>query len=280
MFKITDTYFLNKDVKFFEIEAPSVAKKQKPGQFVILRLHEDGERIPITIAGSEPDKGTIDIIVQGVGKTTLELLAMEKGDQILDVCGPLGKPTHIEKIGTVVVIGGGVGTAIAYPSAKAFKKAGNKVIVIIGGRSAEYVILQDLMKEFADAVYVTTDDGSLGEKGLVTDKLQSLISSDEKIDLVLAIGPLPMMKAVADTTNIKDNPIKTVISLNPVMLDGTGMCGGCRATVDGKNVFVCVDGPEFNAHLVDFDILKKRSTTYQTQEHLSKCHLLNMLPTD
>ena len=272
MYKIVNCRFINQNVKLFEIEAPAIASnnRAKAGQFVILRINESGERIPITIADTN-SKGTITIIVQGIGKTTNLLLSKETGDYILDVVGPLGKPTHIENFGTCVVIGGGVGTAIAYPTAKALKKAGNKVIVIIGGRTAELAILQDEISEFADEVYVTTDDGSAGEKGLVTDKLRELIEAGEKVDYVLAIGPIMMMKAVANTTNIEGNKILTVVSLNPVMLDGTGMCGGCRALVGGKNVFVCVDGPEFDAHEVDFDTLIRRNVTYALQEHTSLC---------
>ena len=272
MYKIANCRFINQNVKLFEIEAPAIAinRRAKAGQFIILRVNENGERIPITIAGTNQN-GTITIIVQGIGKTTNELLTKEKDDYIVDIVGPLGKPTDIKKVGTCVVIGGGVGTAIAYPVAKALKEKGNKVIVIIGGRSAEFAILQNEISEFADEVFVTTDDGSAGEKGLVTDKLIALINSELKIDYVLAIGPIPMMKAVADTTNIEGNKIPTVVSLNPVMLDGTGMCGGCRAIVGGKNVFVCIDGPDFNAHEVDFDVLMKRNSMYKEHERNSLC---------
>ena len=272
MYKIVDCRFINPSVKLFEIEAPAIAtnRRAKPGQFIILRINEDGERIPITIADCNPQTRTVTIIVQGIGKTTNLLLSKEKGDFVLDIVGPLGKPTHIEKFGVCVVIGGGVGTAIAYPTAKALKEAGNKVIVIIGGRTAELAILKDEISAFADEVYVTTDDGSAGEKGLVTDKLRSLINTIN-VDYVLAIGPIMMMKAVADTTNTPEHIIPTVVSLNPVMLDGTGMCGGCRAIVGGKNVFVCVDGPEFDAHQVDFNTLLKRNASYAIQESCSLC---------
>ena len=274
MYKIINCRYINQTVKLFEIEAPVIASnnRAKPGQFVILRINEDGERIPITIADTNP-VGTITVIVQGIGKTTKELLTKEKGDYILDVVGPLGKPTHIQKFGTCVVIGGGVGTAIAYPMAKALKKAGNKVIVIIGGKTVEFAILQDEIGAFADEVYVTTDDGSAGEKGLVTDKLLSLIASGDSIDYVFAIGPVMMMQAVANITNTPTSSytIPTVVSLNPVMLDGTGMCGCCRAIVGGKTVFVCIDGPEFDAHEVDFDTLIKRNKMYKTQEDCSLC---------
>jgi ferredoxin--NADP+ reductase len=273
MYKIVNSRFINPSVKLFEIEAPTIAanRRAKAGQFIILRVSEDGERIPITIADCNPETKTITIIVQGIGKTTKLLLTKEKGDSIMDIVGPLGKPTHIEKFGICVVIGGGVGTAIAYPTAKALKEAGNKVIVIIGGRTSELAILHDEISAFADEVYITTDDGSAGEKGLVTDKLRSLINTGVDVNYVLAIGPIMMMKAVADTTNITGNKIPTVVSLNPVMLDGTGMCGGCRALVGGKNVFVCVDGPEFDAHEVDFETLLKRNATYSIQENCSLC---------
>lgn len=264
MNKIVEARFLGPDVKLFRIIAQKIAEKRKPGQFIILRVSENGERIPLTIADSNTEDGTITLIVQGIGKTTRHLNTLEAGDYIQDLVGPLGKPSHIENFGTAVSIGGGVGTAIAYPTAKALKEAGNHVISIIGGRSKEYVILEDEMKNVSDEVYPTTDDGSYGFHGFVTQKLQELIDEGRKIDFVLAIGPIPMMKAVADVT--KPYGIETVVSLNPIMVDGTGMCGGCRATVGGKTVFVCVDGPEFDAHEVDFDVLTKRNKMYLPQE--------------
>lgn len=263
MYKIISAKFLAPNIKRFDIEAPKIALKRKAGQFVIIRINEFGERIPLTIADSNSENGTITIIVQGIGKTTLELNRLEAGDFIRDVVGPLGKQSHIETFGTAVSIGGGVGTAIAYPTAVALKQAGNYTISIVGGRSKEFVILEDEMRAVCDEVYVTTDDGSYGTKGFVTDKLVELISK-QKIDFVLAIGPIPMMRAVANVT--RKNGIKTVVSLNPIMVDGTGMCGGCRATVGNKTVFVCVDGPEFDAHLVDFDTLTRRNETYFMQE--------------
>ncbi len=268
MNKIVEARFIGPEIKLFRIEAPKIAEKRKAGQFIILRVHENGERIPLTIADSNTNDGTITIIVQGVGKTTKMLNSLEAGDYIRDLVGPLGKASHIENFGTAVSIGGGVGTAIAYPTAKALKEAGNHVISIIGGRSQEHVILEDEMKAVADEVYPTTDDGSYGFHGFVTDKLQELIDSGRKIDFVLAIGPIPMMRAIAELT--RPLGIQTVVSLNPVMVDGTGMCGGCRATVGGKTVFVCVDGPEFDAHEVDFDILRNRNFMYQQQESVSK----------
>ena len=274
MHKIIFAKYLAPDVKKFIIEAPKIAEKRKAGQFVIIRLKEGGERIPLTIADSDSEKGTITIIVQGIGKTTKELNEKESGDTILDVVGPLGKPSHIENFGTAISIGGGVGTAIAFPTAVALKEAGNYTISIIGGRTKDLVILEDEMREKCDEVHVTTDDGSYGEKGFVTNKLQDIIDSGKKIDFVLAIGPIPMMKAVAEVT--RPHGINTVVSLNPIMVDGTGMCGGCRATVDDKTVFVCVDGPEFDAHKVDFKELTNRNKSYEFLEkeslHDYECH--------
>jgi ferredoxin--NADP+ reductase len=267
MFPLLAARFLAPDVKLFRIQAPRVARKRKAGQFVILRVHETGERIPITIADSDAERGDITIVVQGIGKTTKLLNSLETGDSILDVVGPLGKPSEVEKFGTVCVIGGGVGAAIAYPTAVALKKAGNRVISILGGRTRDLVILEDEIRAASDEVHVTTDDGSYGEKGLVTDALQKMIDAGEKIDYVLAIGPIPMMRAVAETT--RPHGIKTVVSLNSIMIDGTGMCGGCRVSIDGKSEFACVDGPEFDAHRVDFDILRNRNAMYREAEALA-----------
>jgi ferredoxin--NADP+ reductase len=266
MHKIFSATFIAPNIKRFTIEAPKIALKRKAGQFVIIRINDVGERIPLTIADSDSEKGTIDIIVQGIGKTTKELNDLQTGEFIKDVVGPLGKPSHIENFGTAVSIGGGVGTAIAYPTAVALKQAGNHTISIIGGRTKEFVILENEMKQVCDEVFVTTDDGSYGKHGFVTDKLKELVQT-RKIDFVLAIGPIPMMKAVADVT--RDKGIQTVVSLNPIMVDGTGMCGGCRATVDNKTVFVCVDGPEFDAHKVDFKTLMTRNQTYLMEEKVS-----------
>ena len=278
MYKIESAEFLAPGIKKFVIEAPKIASKRKAGQFVIIRIKEGGERIPLTIADSNTAKGTITIIVQGIGKTTKELNEKNTGDFIMDVVGPLGKPSHIENFGTAVSIGGGVGTAIAYPTAVALKQAGNHTIAIVGGRTKELVILEDELKNICDEVYPTTDDGSYGFHGFVTQKLQTLIDEGKKIDFVLAIGPIPMMKAVADVT--RPYGIKTVVSLNPIMVDGTGMCGGCRATVDNKTVFVCVDGPEFDAHKVDFNLLMQRNRTYLDFEKVAlekhECKLNSM----
>ncbi len=266
MYQIISAKFLAPNIKQFEIIAPKIALKRKAGQFVIIRLNEHGERIPLTIADSDLQKGTITIIVQGIGKTTKELNQLEVGNYITDVVGPLGKPSHIENFGTAISIGGGVGTAIAYPTAVALKQAGNYTISIIGGRTKEYVILEEEMKKVCDEVYVTTDDGSYGKHGFVTDQLKELINQ-KKIDFVLAVGPITMMKAIVEVTKKKE--IQTVVSLNPIMVDGTGMCGGCRAIVDNKTVFVCVDGPEFDAHKVDFLTLERRNTTYRMEEKVS-----------
>ena len=264
MFRIADARFLAPDVKLFDIEAPRVAKKRQAGQFVILRVYEQGERIPLTIADSDAEAGTVTIIVQGVGKTTRLLNKLEAGDSVMDVVGPLGKPSDVRKFGTVVSIGGGVGTAIAYPTAVAMKQAGNEVIGIIGSRTKELLILEDQMRATSDELFVMTDDGSYAEKGFVTQKLQELIDAGKQIDLVLAIGPIPMMKAVAEVTRPKGIP--TIVSLNPIMVDGTGMCGGCRVLVGGETRFACVDGPEFDAHEVDFETLVQRNRQYRSQE--------------
>lgn len=275
MYQIKFAEYIAPNVRKIKIEAPKIAAKRKAGQFVILRLHEGGERIPLTIADSDIQTGTITIIVQGVGKTTKELNSMKEGDFVKDVVGPLGKPSHIEFFGTAVSVGGGVGTAIAYPTAVALKQAGNHTISIIGGRTKDFVILEDELKAVCDEVYPTTDDGSYGYHGFVTQKLKELIDSGRKIDFVLAIGPIPMMKAIAEVT--RPYGIKTVVSLNPIMVDGTGMCGGCRATVGGKTVFVCVDGPEFDAHEVDFELLTRRNRMYlQEEREVLQAHECNL----
>ncbi len=262
MFAIVDARNLGPGVKQFEIVAPRIAKAQRPGQFVIVRLHDRGERIPLTIKGSDPEKGTITLVVQGIGKTTMLFNELGIGDAILDVVGPLGKPSDIEKYGTVVVIGGGVGTAIALPTAKALHEVGNKVITILGARTKDLLILEDEVRKVSDETFIMTDDGTYGEKGLVTDKLKQLV--DSGINMVLAIGPVPMMRAVAETTRAQK--IKTVVSLNSIMVDGTGMCGGCRVQIGKESKFACVDGPEFDAHQVDFGVLTQRNAMYRTAE--------------
>jgi ferredoxin--NADP+ reductase len=264
MHRIIEAQSLAPEVCLLRIEARDIARKRKAGQFVILRLHDHGERIPLTIADADLAEGSVTLIVQGVGKTTRELNRLVAGDHILDLVGPLGQPSHIERFGRAVVIGGGVGTAIAYPTAKALREAGNHVISIIGARSQNLVLLEAEMRQISHETYVMTDDGSYAERGLVTDKLKQLIAGPAKLDFVLAIGPVPMMRAVAETT--RPHGIKTVVSLNPIMVDGTGMCGGCRVVVDGRAQFACVDGPEFDAHQIDFAILSARNAMYREAE--------------
>jgi ferredoxin--NADP+ reductase len=267
MFEVLEATDLAPDVRYLKIRAPKVAKRRKPGQFVIVRAWEEGERIPLTIADADPEEGWIALICQGIGKTTRQLNTATAGDHIPDLAGPLGMPSRIEHFGNVVVIGGGVGTAIAYPTATALHRAGNRVVAIIGGRSREFVILEEEMRAVTDEVYPTTDDGSYGYHGFVTGKLEELIVSEPPIDLVLAIGPIPMMKAVAELT--RPHEIETIVSLNPIMVDGTGMCGGCRVEVGGEMKFACVDGPEFDAHSVDFDLLTRRNLAYREFEQHS-----------
>ncbi len=266
MFAIVDAKFLGPGVKQFEIVAPRIARAQRPGQFVIVRLHDRGERIPLTVKASDPQKGTITLVVQGIGKTTMLFNELGAGDAILDVVGPLGKPSEIEQLGTVVVIGGGVGTAIALPTAKALHDAGNTVLTILGARTKDLLILEDEVRAVSDETFIMTDDGSYGEKGLVTDKLNKLVA-DRKIHLVLAIGPVPMMKAVAEST--RAGAIKTIVSLNSIMVDGTGMCGGCRVVVGEKSAFACVDGPEFDAHQVNFQVMTQRNAMYRDKEKVA-----------
>jgi ferredoxin/flavodoxin---NADP+ reductase len=273
MFKILEARFLAPDIKRFVIEAPRIARKRQAGQFVILRVNENGERIPITIADGDPERGSITIVVQGIGKTTRLLNQLEAGQSLLNLVGPLGKPSHVERFGTVVVVGGGVGTAIAYPTAVAMKQAGNRVLSIVGARTKDLLILLDEVRSTSDELFVMTDDGTGGEKGFVTAKLQELIDR-EKVDHVLAIGPVPMMRAVSNVTRPKG--IATIVSLNSIMVDGTGMCGGCRVSVSGKTLFACVDGPEFDAHQVDFAALSNRNAMYAPQERESLCRLTQL----
>ncbi len=268
MNKIVKKAQLSEDVFRFEVEAPLIAKKRKAGQFVILRVLEDGERIPLTIAGADPGKDTITLIFQVVGKTTRALSRLGEGDNIRNLVGPLGKPTHIEKFGTVVCIGGGIGVAPARPIAEAMKNAGNRVVSIIGARTKDLLILEDDMGALSDEVLVATDDGSYGIHGFVTQVLQQVIDRGEKIDLVAAIGPLPMMNAVCKLT--KKYNLPTVVSLNPIMVDGTGMCGCCRVEVGGETKFACVEGPEFDGHKVDFDQLARRLKAYTAKEAMSR----------
>jgi len=245
----------------FEVDAPYVAAARKPGQFLVLRIKEGGERIPLTIAGGNADKGIVRFVVQAVGKTTHELTELEVGDEICDVVGPLGTPTHIDEYGTVVLLGGGYGTAAIIPVAEEMRAAGNKVISVIGARSKDLIILEHELGAVSDKLLITTDDGSYGMKGLVTDALAEIIEEEKgKIGFVMAVGPIPMMKAVSEMT--RPHGIKTMVSLNTIMVDGTGMCGSCRCTVGGVTKFACVDGPDFDGHLVDFDEVAKRNRMY------------------
>lgn len=264
MYRIVNKQQLNDNVVRLDIEAPFIAKKAKAGQFIILRIDEQGERMPLTIADSDADTGIVSIIFQVVGQTTMLLSQMNKDDALLDFVGPLGQATDFGNVKKVCVIGGGVGNAIAYPSAKALFNMGAEVDVITGFRSRDIVILENEFKNVCNRLFVMTDDGSYGEKGLVTNKLQQLIDEGNSYDLVIAIGPVPMMKFVSKTT--KPYNIKTLVSLNPIMIDGTGMCGGCRVTVGGEIKFACVDGPDFDGHKVDYDELMKRNSTYRDFE--------------
>jgi len=263
MFKIISKKILSFNIKSFEINAPDIAKNAKAGQFVILRLHEKGERIPLTIAGTDAVNGTIRIIFQEAGKTTTELGTLNEGQYIRDVLGPLGHPTEIKNYGTIVAVAGGVGTAEVLPVIKSLLKAGNKVITIVGARNKDLLILEDELKENSSQLLIATDDGSYGIKGFVTNVLSDVIAK-ENINVVYAIGPVPMMKAVSNMT--KEHNIETLVSLNPIMVDGTGMCGACRVTVNGKTKFACVDGPEFNAHKVNWDELVSRLSLFKKYE--------------
>ncbi len=267
MYKIVERKEIAKDVFLNRIEAPYIAKKRKAGQFLILRTSEQGERIPLTIVDSDMDRGTVTIIYQAVGKTTRELSSMDVGDSIVDIVGPLGRPTHIENLDTVACVGGGIGNAPLLPIAKAFKENGSTLITIIGARTKELIMLEDEMREISDEFIVTTDDGSYAKKGFVTDALKEVIDRGEKLGLVIAIGPIPMMRALSEVT--RPFGINTVVSLNPIMVDGTGMCGACRVSVGGKTRFVCVDGPEFDGHKVDFLELVKRNRAYMELEKVS-----------
>ncbi|MGE5357567.1 MAG: sulfide/dihydroorotate dehydrogenase-like FAD/NAD-binding protein [Bacteroidales bacterium] len=264
MHRILTREVLAPDVVRFWIDAPVVARKRRPGQFVIIRLNEDGERIPLTIADADRARGAISLIVQGVGKSTKELNAMQEGESILDVAGPLGLPTRIEPNQRVCCIGGGIGTAVAYPIACGVKQLGGQVVAILGARTKDLIILENDLRAVADQLIVTTDDGSYGTPGLVTDALKRLVDEGQVFDEVVAVGPLPMMRAVCEVT--RPLGLRTIVSLNPIMIDGTGMCGGCRVTVNGEQKFVCVDGPEFDGHQVDFAELSARLKAYREQE--------------
>jgi len=264
MSKILEKEFFSKNVVRLVLDAPEIARSRKPGHFVIIKIGEKGERVPLTIAGSDNEKGTITLVVQTVGVTSSKLAALEVGDEVTDVVGPLGEATHIEKVGTVLCAGGGVGVAPLLPIVEGFKRAGNRVITVLAARNKDLVILEEQISEFSDEVIVMTDDGSSGKKGLVTAGMEEVINR-EKVNLAVTIGPAIMMKFAALTT--KKYNIPTLASLNTIMVDGTGMCGACRVSVGGKTKFVCVDGPEFDAHQVDFDQMLMRLGAYKDQEH-------------
>lgn len=276
MFPIVKKRVLNETVTLMEIEAPLVARKALPGQFIIFRIDEEGERIPLTIAGYDREKGTVTIIFQKVGYTTMKLDTLNEGDTLLDFVGPLGEPSHTEGVKRAAVIGGGLGVAIAYPQAKALHEAGCEVDLIVGFRNEHLIILKDELAAACTDLTIMTDDGSNGNKGFVTQALQAKLDAGKVYDEVIAIGPLPMMKAVCDLTKPKD--IKTIVSMNPIMIDGTGMCGGCRVTVGGVTKFACVDGPDFDGHQVDWAEAISRSRMFRPEEQramekLHKCRL-------
>lgn len=276
MYKIITKRKLNSSVILWEVDAPHIAKKAQAGQFVIVRVDENGERVPFTVADTDIEKGTVCIIFQIVGKTTASMAALKEGDFVLDFVGPLGRASHLEGFKKVAVIGGGLGTAIAYPQAKKLYGQGAEVHIIAGFRNKELIILEDELQKVSSKLVIATDDGSNGNKGFVTDMFKALVEQGNEYDLVVAIGPLVMMRAVSNLT--RELGIKTIVSMNPVMIDGTGMCGGCRVTVDGKTKFACVDGPEFDGHLVDFDNAMRRSTMFKDKESVSmeqhNCNLL------
>lgn len=276
MFPIVKKRVLNETVTLMEIEAPLVARKALPGQFIIFRIDEEGERIPLTIAGYDREKGTVTIIFQKVGYTTMKLDTLNEGDALLDFVGPLGEPSHTEGVKRAAVIGGGLGVAIAYPQAKALHEAGCEVDLIVGFRNEHLIILKDELAAACTDLTIMTDDGSNGNKGFVTQALQAKLDAGKAYDEVIAIGPLPMMKAVCDLTKPKD--IKTIVSMNPIMIDGTGMCGGCRVTIGGVTKFACVDGPDFDGHQVDWAEAISRSRMFRPEEQramekLHKCRL-------
>lgn len=274
-FRVITKERLAPGIKRMVISAPLIAKKAKVGQFVIIRVDEYGERFPLTLVDWNVDKGMVTLIFQEVGVSTKKLGMLQVGDCIKDVFGPLGNPSEIRRYGDVAVVGGGVGTALMYPQVKALKEAGNKVTSILGARTAELLLLERELRELSDELYVSTDDGSKGYKGFTSDVLKSLLEQGRKFDYVFAVGPTPMMRAIAEVT--RPYGIKTVVSLNPIMVDGTGMCGTCRVTVGGETKFACVDGPEFDAHEVDFRELMNRLRTYLDEEKRALCALENKI---
>lgn len=275
MYRILKKQELSPGILEYDIEAPRVAKKALPGQFIVLRVNEEGERVPLTIADFDREKGIVTILFQVVGASTELLASLKEGDSILDFVGPLGQPSELsEHMGTVVFVGGGIGVAPVYPIARTAHELGNKVISILGAKTKDILIFEERMRAISDEVLITTDDGSYGIKGFVTNAIEELIKRGEKIDQVTAIGPGVMMKSVAEAT--RPYGIKTVVSLNPIMVDGTGMCGGCRVQVGEETKFACVDGPEFDGHLVDFQGLMARGRMYRTQEAKEKDHICNI----
>ena len=267
MYKILERQDLVPGIHLFKIEAPNVAKKAKPGQFVVIRIDEKGERIPLTVAGWDEKEGSVTIVFMEVGTTTHRLATLGTDDYIVDFVGPLGIPTHIEKVGTIVCVAGGFAVAVIKPIAQAMKEKGNKVISILGARTKDLLFWEDKLRQASDELIITTDDGSYGRKGLVTEPLKELLENGNKIDRVIAIGPTVMMKFCAKTT--EPFGVKTIVSLNPIMVDGTGMCGCCRVVVGGVTRFACVDGPDFDGHQVDWDLLFARQRTYLDEEKLS-----------
>lgn len=275
MYRILKKQELSPGILEYDIEAPRVAKKALPGQFIVLRVNEEGERVPLTIADFDREKGIVTILFQVVGASTELLASLKEGDSILDFVGPLGQPSELsDHMGTVVFVGGGIGVAPVYPIARAAHELGNKVISILGAKTKDILIFEERMRAISDEVLITTDDGSYGIKGFVTNAIEELIKRGEKIDQVTAIGPGVMMRSVAEAT--RPYGIKTIVSLNPIMVDGTGMCGGCRVQVGEETKFACVDGPEFDGHLVDFRGLMARGRMYRTQEAKEKDHICNI----
>ena len=268
MHKIIGKEILATGIKLIVVESAEIAKRTKPGHFVVIRIDEKGERIPLTIADYDPEGGTLTLVFQEVGFSTEKLGKLDVGDTLLNVAGPMGKPSEIEKVGTVICTGGGVGIAPVYPIARELKQMGNRIISIMGARSQEFLFWEERMRQVSDEIHVCTDDGSYGRKGFVTEELKVIVEKKERIDFVIAIGPVVMMKAVSLLT--KSYGVKTNVSLNPIMIDATGMCGGCRVTVGGKTKFACVDGPEFDGHEVDFDQLLSRQQIYLEEEKLAQ----------
>ena len=267
MYEIVKAEKLNPDVTRLEIKAPHIAKRAKAGQFVMITVDEHGERVPLTMADISPAKGTVTIVAQEVGKTTRQMGKLKTGDKVFSLVGPLGLPTELHKYGTIVCIGGGIGLALMYPVVKALKEAGNTTVNIIGARNEKLLIYEDEIKSVSDEFYLCTDDGSKGHKGFVSDILKKLIADGRKIDMVYAVGPIIMMKVIANIT--RPYGIKTIVSVNPIMVDGTGMCGSCRIIVKGETKFGCVDGPEFDGHDVDFENLTARNKRYLAEEQIS-----------